>query len=128
MIYLSGEEILVLHSRIIEETGGSHGIRDTGLFLSILEKPKMQFDGKELYPGIFLKAAVYLEALARYYVFVDGNKRTGFAAAARFLSQNGYTLSTPNFEVVKFMLKVVNEKLEINIIADWLKKRAKEIK
>ena len=43
MIYLTGEEILVIHSEIIDQTGGSHGIRDIGLLQSIVEKPKIHF-------------------------------------------------------------------------------------
>ncbi|MBI2607806.1 MAG: type II toxin-antitoxin system death-on-curing family toxin [Candidatus Doudnabacteria bacterium] len=128
MKYLTGEEILVLHSKIIDETGGLHGIRDTGLFLSIIEKPKMEFGGKEPYVSVFVKAAVYLEAFANYHVFVDGNKRTGFASAARFLFLNNYTLLLPNPEVVKFIMKVVNEKLELKEIANWLKRHSKKIK
>jgi len=93
MRYLTGDEILVIHSEIIEETGGTHGIRDVNLFLSLLERPKMGFGGKPLYSDVFQKAAAYLESLAKFHVFIDGNKRTAFAAASRFLFLNEYNLS-----------------------------------
>ncbi len=120
------EEILVIHSEIIDKTGGLHGTRDAGLLMSIAEKPKSKFGGKELYKGIFKKAAVYLESLAQYHVFIDGNKRTGAASAARFLFVNGYELIAINKELEDFVLKVVIEKLDLDIIAAWLKKHSKK--
>lgn len=127
MKYLTPQDILVIHARIIDETGGSHGIRDTGLLVSLVERPKAAFGGKEMYPGIFEKAAVYLESLVSYYVFVDGNKRAGIAAAARFLFLNGYTLQANNKQVETFVLKIAEEKLEIRAIAAWFKKHAKKL-
>lgn len=47
------------------------------------------FDGKELYPDVFLKAAALLDSLINNHPFVDGNKRTGITAAALFLQANG---------------------------------------
>jgi len=128
MRYLKGEEILAIHSDIIDETGGSHGIRDVGLFLSIIEKPKIQFGGKELYRGIFTKAAAYLEAFARYHVFVDGNKRTAIASATLFLFLNKYEFNATNKQVENFVVRVVVKKLEISHITEWLKKNSKKSK
>ncbi len=127
MEYLSHEEILVLHSKIIDATGGLHGIRDLHLFASIIEKPKMAFGGDDLYKDIFTKASVYLESFAKYHVFLDGNKRTAFVASARFLSVNGYFIKAENAEVVDFMVSVVEKKLEIADIARWLKMNSKKI-
>jgi death-on-curing protein len=121
MQYLTGEEILVIHAAIIDATGGSHGVRDTGLLRSIIERPKMQFGGKELYRGVFKKAAVYFEAIAHYHVFVDGNKRTAIAAAARFLSRNGYELAVENKTMEQFVLNAVVKKCDLDTIASWLR-------
>lgn len=74
MRYLSGEDVLAIHHYILETTGGSHGVRDVGLFLSILEKQKQGVFGKELYAGVFTKAAALFEAFVNFHVFVDGNK------------------------------------------------------
>lgn len=124
--YLSAKTILVLHSEIIDKMGGSHGIRDVGLLAAISDKPKAAFGGSELYPDIFTKAAVYLESIVNYHVFIDGNKRTGITACARFLYLNGYDLSTTNGEVEKFVLSVAAEKTETQVIAIWLKKHTKK--
>ena len=73
MKYLTPQEIIVVHAQVVDETGGLHGIRDMGLLLSLIERPKTSFGGSESYRGVFTKAAVYLESLATYHVFVDGN-------------------------------------------------------
>lgn len=126
--YLSAEDILVIHSEIIDATGGLHGVRDFHLFGSIIERPKTSFGGKEIYKDVFEKAAVYMESISRYHVFLDGNKRTSIAIAARFLFVNGYTLSTTNENLESFTLEVVVEKLSLEDIASWLKKHSKRVK
>lgn len=127
MKYLSGEEVLIIHSEIIDQTGGMHGIRDAGLFISIIEKPKARFGGKELYNDIFQKTAVYLDSFVHYHVFLDGNKRTGFAAVARFLDINGFVFNANNDAVENFVLKVAVEKPNLETIAAWFKKHSRKI-
>jgi len=119
------QELLVLHALVIEETGGSDGVRDVSLVASAVAKPQTSFGGKELYSGIFLKAAVLLEAVVNYHAFVDGNKRTGFVATARFLSLNGYTFSGSNKDVEKTVLLIATKEMQVRNIAVWLKKNSK---
>ncbi len=128
MKYVSGEEILILHSELIDETGGSHGVRDAGLLISIVEKSKMQFDGKELYKGVFIKAATYLESIAKFHIFVDGNKRTAITVSARFLFLNGYELMATNKQVEDFVINVVVKKFDLKKIAVWIKKHSRKLK
>ena len=54
---LSKEQILLLHTQLIKETGGSDGVRDDSLLESALETPFLSFDGVDLYPTIQAKAA-----------------------------------------------------------------------
>lgn len=127
MKYLSAEEILAIHSEIIDKTGGLHGIRDIGLLKSIAEKARMKFGGKELYRGVFKKAAVYLQSLVHYHIFIDGNKRTGIASAGRFLFINGCELIASNKKLESFVLKVAVKKFDLDIIAKWFKKYSRKI-
>lgn len=127
MRYLNAKELLVIHSEIIDQTGGMHGVRDIGLLQSIVEKPKASFSGKELYVGVFFKAATYLQAFVQYHVFIDGNKRTGIGATARFLFLNGYELNVSSKEIEKFVLRVAIQKLELSVIACWLSQCIKKI-
>lgn len=126
MKYLSAETILVLHSDVIDASGGSHGVRDPHLLASIAEKPRAAFGGKDLYTGVFTKAAVYFEAIVNYHVFIDGNKRTGITTCGRFLYLNGYDLAATNRAVELFTLRVAKEKPSIGEIAQWLKKHSKK--
>lgn len=126
MHYLKAKELLVIHSEIIDQTGGTHGVRDIGLLQSIIEKPKGRFGRKELYKGIFLKGATYLQSLVQYHVFIDGNKRTAIGATARFLFLNEYQLDASNKAIEKFVLKIAVKKFELQIIARWLKNHAKK--
>ncbi|MEK7129031.1 MAG: type II toxin-antitoxin system death-on-curing family toxin [Patescibacteria group bacterium] len=126
MRYLSAQDILILHALLVDETGGSHGIRDIGLLQSIEHKPKSSFVEKELYPGVFLKAAILLEAIANYHIFVDGNKRTAFVAAAHFLAVNGYEIMATNKDVEKTILSVAEKRLSVEKLSFWLKKNSKK--
>jgi len=128
MQYLTGEEILVIHARLVDATGGSHGAREHNLFASIIEKPKMAFGGKELYPTVFDKAAIYFESIARFHVFIDGNKRTSITAAARFLFLNKYEIKAINKEIEEYVLEVAVGNHTLEQIAAWLKKHSKKIK
>ncbi len=122
MVYLDGEELLAIHTRIIQRTGGSDGVRDLGLLKSIFERPKMAFDGDQLYPDLWTKAAAYYEGFAKFHVFVDGNKRTALVATARFLALNDYELKASNDQVEEFTVQIIVKKLDISTIAAWLKK------
>lgn len=125
MEYLPPEEILVIHARILDKSGGAHGVRDMNLLGSIAERPKMQIGGRDLYPTVFDKAAVYFESCARHHAFVDGNKRTAIAIVARFLYVNGYTFKTTNKILENFVLDAVVRKYNIEKIAAWFKKHSK---
>ena len=74
---LSKEQVLILHARLIEATGGSNGIHDEGMLDSALANPFQSFGGKELYPSIQAKAAQLCFGLVKNHSMVDGNKRLG---------------------------------------------------
>ena len=126
MRYLTAEEILIIHSEIIDQTGGAHGVRDNHLLFSSIERAKTSFGGRELFPSIFEKAAAYFHSLAMFHVFIDGNKRTAIACAARFLDLNNYELEMTNKGVESFVLKAVVQKLEITEIARWFGKHSRK--
>lgn len=124
MRYLTPEEILVLHARIIDATGGVHGVRDLGRILSASQRPKARFAGKDLYRTIFNKTAAYFESIALDHPFVDGNKRTGLAVAARFLFLNGHVLVANNQALEKFAVNAVVKKYTKDHLSKWFKEHA----
>ena len=127
-VYLTAERILQIHSMLIDETGGSHGLRDHNAILSVEQMPQQTAFGKELYPSVFLKAAVYARSIIMNHPFIDGNKRTGMTSAFVFLERNGYVSVAKEGEVEEFALKVVIEKFSLEIIATWFKKHSKRSK
>ena len=88
MITLNKSEVLALHDLVIQEHGGSYGMRDEGLLESAVYMPYMTFDGADLYPTLIEKAGQLCFGLVKNHPFVDGNKRTAFAACDVFLRIN----------------------------------------
>jgi death on curing protein len=121
MIYLTAEQVLFIHARLITETGGSHGVRDLSMLLSALGRPQSSFDDQDLYPDLFSKAAALLDSLIRNHPFVDGNKRTGIVAAGLFLQINGYRLTASDTELETFTLEVARAQKNIDKVAAWFR-------
>jgi death-on-curing protein len=119
MKLLTPEQVLFIHARLVAETGGMHGVRDLGLLESAVARPQATFDGMELYTTLFMKAAALLDSLINNHPFVDGNKRTGIAAAALLLRINGYHLTVTNPELERFTLQVATHHLPLPQIAAW---------
>jgi len=127
MRYLRAEHVLQMHSFIIDETGGLHGIRDHGRLESAIARPQQNVFGQELHPTVFDKAAAYAHAIIFDHPFVDGNKRTAMTAAFVFLEDNGYVSIAEQGEIQEYALKIVKKKLDIPVIAAWLKKHSRKI-
>lgn len=123
-IYLTTEQVLFIHYRLVSETGGEHGVRDLGMLESAVARPRATFDRQELYKDIFEKAAALMESLINNHPFVDGNKRTGITCAVLFIEQNGVLFSSQNAELEKFTLRVASSKAGHSDIAEWLKKHS----
>lgn len=120
-VYLTATQILFIHARLIDTTGGEHGVRDLGLLESAVARPQATFDGADLYPDLWQKTAALMESLAQNHPFVDGNKRTAITAAGLFLLQNGRRLQTTNEILEQFTLRVVNERPSLDDIAAWFR-------
>ncbi len=122
MVYLTPDQVLFIHCRLIEETGGSHGIRDIGLFESAIARPMASFDDVDLYPDIFSKAASLMHSLIKNHPFVDGNKRATITASSLFPARNGQQMDASNQELERFTLKAASTNVEVEEIVEWLKK------
>lgn len=127
MKYLTPEQVLFIHYRLIEETGGRHGIRDLTLLQSALARPMATFDNNDLYPDLFAKAASLMYSLIKNHPFTDGNKRTAIAAASIFLLRNNYSLKASNKELERFTLKVASENVELQEMTYWFKRHSTKV-
>lgn len=110
----------MLHSQLIEFTGGCDGIRDKGLLDSALESPFQSFGGAELYPSIQAKAARLCYGLVKNHAMIDGNKRIGAHTMLVFLVLNGDKLTYTQKELSDLILDVADGKKEYDNILQWI--------
>ncbi|WP_243375157.1 type II toxin-antitoxin system death-on-curing family toxin [Geotalea sp. SG265] len=122
--YLTAQQILFIHYRLIETTGGSHGVRDLGLLQAAAARPQATFDGGDLYPDIFAKAAALMESIIKNHPFVDGNKRTGITTAGLLLQFNGFRLQTTQDELYRFTMAMAAGEAGAKEVETWLRSRA----
>jgi len=127
MNYLTAEQVLFIHARLISETGGAHGVRDLGLLQSAVARPHATFDGQDLYPDLFSKAAALMESLVGNHAFVDGNKRTAITSAGLFLRINGYRLTADNQQLEVFVLQCAQRLISLEQMALWLESHSEKI-
>jgi death-on-curing protein len=127
MKYLTAEQVLFIHARLIEETGGSHGVRDLDMLLSALGRAQASFNEQDLYPDVFSKAAALMDSLIRNHPFVDGNKRTGVTAAGLFLYRNSYRLAADSDNLVEMTMRVAKSQTGVEELAIWLEENSQPI-
>ena len=122
MFYLTKAEVLYIQRRIIDEIGGSHGLRDEGLLESALAAAENRSDYENA--DLATCAATYAYHLSQAHAFIDGNKRIAAATAEIFLNMNGARLACSNDELVDFFLSLAaGEKTREDVeqfIARWI--------
>ncbi len=101
---LSKEQILMLHSQLIEQTGGTAGVRDFNLLESAIETPFQVFGGEELYPTIQAKGTRLGYGLIKNHCMLDGNKRIGTHVMLVFFALNGIVLRYTQKELYVFLI------------------------
>jgi len=118
--YLSLEQLIKLHEAL---AGRSAGLRDRGALESALGRPAMTFGGDDLYPDLAAKAAALMHSLVLNHPFVDGNKRTGVAAAELFVRLNQHSLVASDDELLELTVAVAEGKVEVEALAIWWRQR-----
>lgn len=120
MMRLSKEQVISLHERLIEATGGSNGIRDEGMLHSAISNPFQSFGNEELYPSIQAKAAQLCFGIVKNHPMLDGNKRLGTHMMLVFLALNGYELSYTQQELSDTILDLAAGKICAEDILRWI--------
>ncbi|PAO74759.1 MULTISPECIES: type II toxin-antitoxin system death-on-curing family toxin [Streptococcus] len=121
MRILTVEQVIELHSRLIQATGGLDGVRDAGLIESSLSSAFSSYFGIEKYPSIEEKAARLCYSLVNNHAFLDGNKRIGVYVMIIFLELNGIVLNQTDEEIVKLGLGVAASELDYNAILEYIR-------
>jgi death-on-curing protein len=121
MRWLQLAEVLELHRRLIDQSGGTAGIRDLGLLEASLAQPRQTFGGIDLYPELIEKAAALGFSLIQNHPFVDGNKRIGHAAMEITLVLNGVELVASVDSAEAVVLAVAMGELNREAFTNWVK-------
>jgi death-on-curing protein len=96
--YLTRADILAMHEEQIETYGGGYGLRDAGQLEAALFRPQSGY-----YADLIEEAAALWESLSQNHPFIDGNKRTAFAATYTVLEINGHTLTADAEKTWQFL-------------------------
>lgn len=122
ILFLDLIQVLEIHKDQIDRYGGGVGVRDVGLLNSAVAQAQAGFGDEYFHKDVFEMAAAYLFHIAENQAFVDGNKRTGAAAALVFLELNGYEVETSDDELVDLTLRC--GVLGKAVVADFFRARS----
>ncbi len=125
-VWLEPLALRLLHSESLAEHGGLSGVRDEGLLMSALARPKNLFAYQNIV-DIPQLAAAYAYGIAKNHPFADGNKRAAFLSIGLFLSLNDYILEVEPSEAVNTMLALAAGELEEAELAKWVSTHAQKI-
>ncbi|WP_340121794.1 type II toxin-antitoxin system death-on-curing family toxin [Methylobacter svalbardensis] len=120
MQLLTLEQVLKLHKRVIEQSGGAMGVRNQEGLESALAQPRMSYANQELYPTLIEKVAALGFSLINNHPFVDGNKRIGHAALEVTLLMNGYEIQADVDSQEAVILAVAASKMDRQDFLEWL--------
>lgn len=119
---ISLDEVLYIHRRLIDEFGGSDGVRDEGVLLSAIARPFSGFGDTKFYPTPIEKGAAIAESIVKNHPFVDGNKRTGYALMEFILRENDFFLTADSNERYDFVIQIATGEIEFEAIVEWIGK------
>ncbi len=115
ILFLSVDEAIEIHQRLIDRFGGSPGIRDRGMLESALYRPQTGY-----YEDLPALAAALFQSLLMNHAFVDGNKRAAFFMTDTFLRLNGWRLSVNTVSAHSFIVGMLEAgDCSYDNILDW---------
>ncbi len=115
--FLSLDEVLAIHERMIETFGGAPGIRDRGLLESALYRPQSGY-----YESLEEMADALFESLLINHPFVDGNKRVAFFAMDVFLRMNGWKMQVEAKKAYAILMKLFEtDNCDFEHLLPWIR-------
>ena len=122
---LSLEQLLEIHSLVVQTTGGVTGLRDLGRLEAAVAAQTQNVFGEALYPGIVDKAAAVIRGIIADRPFVDGNKRTAMLAGLTILEINTIRFAAAAGQLEDFAVRIATDKLDVLAIVSWLHEHTK---
>ena len=123
IVWIDRALALAMHDRQLAEHGGGSGVRDEGMLDSALARPQQRHAYGDPPPDLAELAAALAFGLARNHPFVDGNKRTAFAAGGLFRLLNGLQLIAEQADAALTVLGVAAGSRDVDQLADWMRAR-----
>ena len=121
--FLSLDEAVAIHERLIEKFGGTPGLRDMGLLESALFRPQTGY-----YSDLAHMSAALFESLIIIHAFVDGNKRAAFFISDIFLRINGWKLAVAPDAAYTFIIESLETgSCDFDHLLPWIRKNIKRI-
>jgi death-on-curing protein len=118
--YLTLVEVLTIHADQIDRYGGASGVRDPGQLEAALFRPQTGY-----YGDLIAEAAALWESLSQNHPFVDGNKRTAFAAMFTFLAINGVEITAAADVAWRFLSNLYeNHEFRFEVLEGWLRENS----
>jgi death on curing protein len=121
-IFLTRAQVEILHRLALEQHGGEDGVRDLhGLETAVIHPRHAHYYAQS---DLFDVAAAYAFHVAESQAFLDGNKRTGMAAALAFLRLNGATVPQATDELYTAMIAIAERRMGKPELAALLRRMA----
>lgn len=127
ILFLSIISVKNIHEKQINQHGGTPGLRDKNLLDSAIHMPESGIGGQYFHSDIFQMAAAYAYHIIKGHPFVDGNKRTGMAAALVFLKINNVSIELTNFQIVSIGEEIASSKISKKEVAKIFQQTCKKI-
>ena len=121
MIWVTADDVIAIHARVIEKSGGLDGLRDRSILESAVSAPLQSFGGKELFPTDLEKIARIGFGLAANHAFQDGNKRIGAMVVQLLLKWNGYVLQLQQGELADMFIAIADGSAQEQDLLHWIK-------
>jgi death on curing protein len=122
-IYPTVAEATEFHKQLIDEFGGTHGLRDKGRLEAAILRPQTGY-----YGTLAEEAAALMESLANNHAFLDGNKRASFAVTDTFLRLNGFYLEVDPQKAYSFITEAMSKgEFRFDRIRDWISVHLKSL-
>lgn len=120
MIWITADDVIQIHSRVIQRSGGMDGLRDRASLEAAVSAPMQSFGGQDLYPTTVEKIARLGYGLASNHAFVDGNKRIGAMMTQLLLKWNGFQMSLRSGELADMFIAIADGSAKESDLLAWI--------
>ncbi|MBB5397643.1 type II toxin-antitoxin system death-on-curing family toxin [Mucilaginibacter sp. AK015] len=121
------QEVEQYHNDLIDQFGGSKGLRDIAGLEAALARLSMTFDQQDLYPTAADKAAAVFESLIINHPFIDGNKRIAYLLLRLTMRVENTTLVASPKEKYDMAIAASMGQFNFDQIKNWIVKHSIKI-